>query len=283
MSDDSDEEVEELFRACGEDDLNEILLSDSKSDEDDISPSTSVEPQVDGEDEEPPAKQRRQIFSKKFINSIDSVLHPDNHNILDLADIEKKQFKVVLEKQSSKSLRHNITWTNDLPASYGGRLTARNIISGPVGVRNKPKQCKTPIAAWELFCSANILSHIVKMTNKNISSIKSSLNEKILNDSRYSFLGFTTFREILAFVGLMYFRDLMGLANHDVKVLYEKRTANDIFSATLSKNRFRFLFANITFDNHVTRNQRWKSDRFAGFRDVFEWFVYNCSKTSNTR
>ena len=37
----------------------------------------------------------------------------------------------------------------------------------------------------------------------------------------------------------------MGLANHDVKLLYEKRTANDIFSATMSKNRFRFLFANI--------------------------------------
>ena len=70
----------------------------------------------------------------------------------------------------------------------------------------------------------------------------------------------------------------MGLANHDVKVLYEKRTENDIFSATMSKNRFRFLFANITFNNHVTKNQRWKSDRFAGFRDVFEWFVSNCSK-----
>ena len=278
MSDDSDEEVEELFRASGEDDLDEILSSDSESDEDDISPSTGVEPQVNSEDEEPPAKRRRRNFSKKFINSIDSALNPDNYNILDLSDIEKKQFKVVLEKQSSKSLGHNITWTNDPPASYSGRLTARNIISGPVGVRNEAKQCKTPIAAWELFFSANILSHIVEMTNKKISSVRSSLNEKILNDSRYSFLGFTTFREILAFVGLMYFRGLMGLANHDVKVLYEKRTANDIFSATMSKNRFRFLFANITFDNHVTRNQRWKSDRFAGFRDVFEWFVSNCSK-----
>ena len=278
MSDDSDKEVEELFRTSGEDDLDGILLSDSESDEDDISPSTGVEPQVNSEDEEPPAKQRRRNFSKKFINSSDSALNQNKYNILDLSDIEKKQFKVVLEKQSSKSFGHNITWTNDPPASYSGRLTARNIISGPVGVRNKAKQCNTPIAAWELFFSANILIHIVEMSNKKISSVRSALNEKILYNSRYSFLGFTTFREILAFVGLMYFRDLMGLANHDVKVLYEKRTANDIFSATMSKNRFRFLFANITFDNHVTRNQLWKSDWFAGFRDVFEWFVSNCSK-----
>ena len=140
----------------------------------------------------------------------------DNYNILDLSDIEKKQFKVVIEKRSSKSLGHNITWTNDPPASYGGRLTARNIILGPASVRNEAKQCKTPIAAWELFFLANILSHFVKMTNKKISSVRPSLNEKILSDSRYFFLGFTTFREILAFVGLMYFRGLMELANHDV-------------------------------------------------------------------
>ena len=46
MSDDSDEEVEKLFCTSGEDDLDEILSSDSESDEDDISPSTGVEPQV---------------------------------------------------------------------------------------------------------------------------------------------------------------------------------------------------------------------------------------------
>ena len=163
------QEVKKLFRACGEDDLDEILSSNSETDEDDISPSTDVKPQVDSENEEPPAKRRRRNFSKKFINSIDSALNPNNYNILDLSDIEKKQFKVVLEKQSSKSLGHIITWTNDPPASCGGRLTVRNVISGPVGVRNEAKQCKTPIAAWELFFSANILSHIVKMTNKKIS------------------------------------------------------------------------------------------------------------------
>ena len=112
MSDDSDEEVEKLFRTSGEDDLDEILSSDSESDEDDISPSTGVEPQVNSEDKEPPAKRIRRNFSKKLINGIGSALNRDKYNILNLSDIEKKQFKVELEKQSSKSLGHNITWTN---------------------------------------------------------------------------------------------------------------------------------------------------------------------------
>ena len=49
-------------------------------------------------------------------------------------------------------------------------------------------------------------------------------------------------------------------------------------TADLKKNLRCPALANITFDNHDTRNQRRKSDRFAGFRDVFEWFVSNCSK-----
>ena len=209
MSDDSEEEVEELFRACGEDDLDEILSSDSESDEDDISPSMGVEPQVASEDEEPPAKRRRPNFSKKFINSIDSALNPDNYNILDLSDIDEMQFKAVLEKHGSKSLVHNITWTNYAPASYGGRLTAKNIISEPVGVRNEAKQCKTPIAAWELFFPANILSHIVKMTNKKISSVSSSLNEKIFNHTIIFFSWIHNFSRDFSFCGLDVLQTMM--------------------------------------------------------------------------
>ena len=68
--DDSNVEVEELFRAGGEDDLDEILLSDSESDEDDIFLSTGVEPHDDSEDEEPPRNKDYVIFQKNLLTAL---------------------------------------------------------------------------------------------------------------------------------------------------------------------------------------------------------------------
>ena len=32
------------------------------------------------------------------------------------------------------------------------------------------------------------------------------------------------------------------------------------------------------FDDAISRGDRWRNDRFAAFRDVFEKFFHNCSK-----
>ena len=45
----------------------------------------------------------------------------------------------------------------------------------------------------------------------------------------------------------------------------------------MSKNRFRFLNTCITFDDASSRQTRWKRDRFAAFRTIFEIFNSNCS------
>ena len=41
------------------------------------------------------------------------------------------------------------------------------------------------------------------------------------------------------------------------------------------RNRFGFLIAYISFDNHTTRPTRWQHDRFAAFREIFEEFNKN--------
>ena len=83
--------------------------------------------------------------------------------------------------------------------------------------------------------------------------------------------------EILAFIGLLYLRGLLGLNNHDVAILFNDLTGNPVFGSTMSKNRFKFLFSNISFDDFETRTQRWVYDRFTAIRDVFESFNHNCS------
>ena len=83
--------------------------------------------------------------------------------------------------------------------------------------------------------------------------------------------------EILAFIGLLYLRGLLGLNNHDVAILFNDLTGNPVFGVTMSKNRFKFLFSYISFNDFETRTQRWVYDRFTDIRDVFESFNHNCS------
>ena len=46
----------------------------------------------------------------------------------------------------------------------------------------------------------------------------------------------------------------------------------------MSKNRFKFLFSKISFDDFETRTERWKKDRFAAIRNIFEKSNNNCGK-----
>jgi hypothetical protein len=45
---------------------------------------------------------------------------------------------------------------------------------------------------------------------------------------------------------------------------------------TMSRNRFKFIRANLCFDDSSTRDDRWKPDRFAAIREIFECFNFDC-------
>ena len=49
-----------------------------------------------------------------------------------------------------------------------------------------------------------------------------------------------------------------------------------MFSATMSRNRFVFVRAHLSFDDEATRENRWQHDRFGAKRDVFEVFNFEC-------
>jgi len=55
-------------------------------------------------------------------------------------------------------------------------------------------------------------------------------------------------------------------------------TGVDIFWATMSLQRFRFLIHCIRFDNLNTRIERKVTDKFAHFREVFNLFINNCKQ-----
>ena len=43
-------------------------------------------------------------------------------------------------------------------------------------------------------------------------------------------------------------------------------------------NLFKFLLAHLRFDDKATREERWKQDRFAAMREIFQIFSRNCER-----
>ena len=50
-----------------------------------------------------------------------------------------------------------------------------------------------------------------------------------------------------------------------------------IFSASIGFNRLVFIKGIISFDDANTRQERWRTDRFAAFREIFEEFNKFCA------
>ena len=73
-------------------------------------------------------------------------------------------------------------------------------------------------------------------------------------------------------------RGLLGQAHQGTNAMFREIFGNPVFGATLSKNRFRFLIAHISFDDHTSRPTRRQQNRFVAFREIFEEFNKNCGK-----
>ena len=62
--------------------------------------------------------------------------------------------------------------------------------------------------------------------------------------------------ELRPFIGLLFMRELYGLAKLDINLLLSDRHGHPVFSSTMSRLRFQFLLFHLTFDNHTTREER---------------------------
>ena len=61
-----------------------------------------------------------------------------------------------------------------------------------------------------------------------------------------------------------------------MELLFSENYGHLIFSVTMLKNKFKFLFSKIFFDDFETRTDLWKKDRFAAIPNIFEKFNNNC-------
>ena len=88
----------------------------------------------------------------------------------------------------------------------------------------------------------------------------------------------TTFRRSPLEVGMIYMRGLLEKVHQSTNAMFYEIFDNPVFNATMSRNRFKFLIAHISFDDHIARPTPRQHDRFAAFRKMFEEFNKNCGK-----
>ena len=84
--------------------------------------------------------------------------------------------------------------------------------------------------------------------------------------------GFVTVIEFRAFIGLWLMRGLWGQATSKLSNLYLPGSL-PIFSATMPRERFKWILRHLSFDGAVKtddRNERWRHDRLAAIRYMFE-------------
>ena len=119
----------------------------------------------------------------------------------------------------------------------------------------------------------------VTYTNQKVRKFIADLDPSIAEVNKYSFYSETTESEIRVLIGMMYARILLGQSFRDVDILFGDKCGHPIYGVTMGSKHFKFLKAKIMFDDEDTRKDRWKSDRFAAFRKIFESFIRNCGQT----
>ncbi|CAH1252394.1 PGBD4 [Branchiostoma lanceolatum] len=223
------------------------------------------------------SKKSKLLTAKKLVNSLDACLEEGNFDAVDLSDNEKT-FTSYLEKPKRKNdPGKKMQWTNQ-PPRPGGRQNSVNVIRGTVGVKGAAKRVTDPAGCWQLFFTKEMLSNILNHTNARITRLREQMPPEMLSDSRYCHVGITSIQEVTAFIGLVYLRGVLCQNNCKTETLFSDQTGHPVFSATMAKNRMKFLMANIRFDDESTRAERWQTDRFAAFREVFELFNRQCGK-----
>ena len=208
------------------------------------------------------------------VHSIDSALCESNYDILPLPEEEKTITGELPNDQpntgkNKKDKKKAIHFSN-IPQKITGRQKACNIIPNKPGVAASFRNTQAERDAFELFFTKAMVEDIVISTNKRIEQTIAVVGEERLASNKYSHVKLVDTTDILALFGLMYMRGLYGLNTHTIDLLLSDRKGIPIFSATMSRYRYKFIIKHICFDDFESRNERWKDDRFAAMRSLFE-------------
>ena len=210
---------------------------------------------------------RKQLTYTRLVNSIDSSLSEENFDPTESPTEEKTIIRIIPSQNKKKNTE--VKFTNQ-PTKTTGHQSSRDVISNKPGLSAKSNGIENELQAFQLFFTDEILDIIVSHTNKRIDASIGEIPPDTSQNGKYPHLKPVDRIDVLSVTGLMYLRGLYGLNKHDVRLLFSHDRGIPIFGATMSRLRFLFIMRHFSFDDVNTREQRWRNDRFADLRQVFE-------------
>ena len=270
VHDENSEELSDLDELYGDEyfDINveAELENNSESDQENNSDNDTealVEPPVARR------KHRRKYLTyQRNVNSIEAALDEGNYDLFDLP-LERVTIKGKIPDDSAnkKNAKKDISFTNQL-RNLVGRQSEKDVIKNKPGVASCAKDIDSPMETFEFFLPFEFMQKIVTITNIKIQKTIGEFSTEI-ESNKYPHIKEIDVVDLYATFGLMYFRGLYNLNNHDLNILFSEKHGPPPFGATMSRQRFEFIIAHICFDDPETRTDRWKHDRFAAMRDIF--------------
>ncbi|GLD67801.1 piggyBac transposable element-derived protein 4-like protein [Lates japonicus] len=125
----------------------------------------------------------------------------------------------------------------------------------------------SPIDAWKLFITDNIIEEVLTSTNMEGRRVAPDRGKEWKNVSKV---------ELMAFIGLTILAG--GEKNWDVPIceLFGRPLHNPMYKATMSIGRFEDIRRFLRFDDKRTRAYRLETDHMAAFRYIWDLFLINC-------
>ena len=146
-----------------------------------------------------------------------------------------------------------------------GRVRQRNVFLENCIVKPEVRHnIHNPYDALKFFIDETMLRHISRSTIKHGRTVDSDFDLSL--------------SDLETFIGLQYARGVYG-NTHSVDFLWSHKFGCKIFFDNMSRNKFSPIKRFIRFNDRSVRGERILLDKFAHFRDTFDAFVENCSKS----
>ena len=174
-----------------------------------------------------------ELPTKLKFKNLTEVLNEANHS-----DVPAQKKRTFHYSDARKTV--NIAWTTTKDKTIH-RKGAENIRKGKAGSRGISKNAKTPLELLELFLTDEMIDKLVIYTNASIQPLLEKFKDLLEDSNKYPHFKLVNRIDMKAFIRMLYLRAAFQLNLLDREIIWNQESAHDIFGATISVNRFKFI------------------------------------------